>query len=57
MQKQRRKHPAECPSCQGFGQTRETATLMERQPNGKLKTVQRGSGCLKCLGTGRVAHE
>lgn len=57
-----RKHPAECPACYGWGQNEKCATLMtevniasaEEPTRAILKTVQLGSGCLRCGGIGRL---
>jgi len=56
------KHPDECPACYGFGQNEKCATLTTERTvkteDGEertiIKTVQLGSGCLKCGGTGRL---
>lgn len=48
------KHPAECPGCDGFGYNERCATEMKQDSAGKLHTVQQGSGCLRCGGTGRL---
>jgi RecJ-like exonuclease len=49
----------ECPLCKGRGVTRETEPELERVEldNGKKawRTAQQGSGCPKCLGTGRAS--
>lgn len=50
----RRKHPNECPDCNGIGQTKETATEV-RQVGKKYRTVAQGSGCPRCLGIGRIS--
>lgn len=56
------KHPDECPACYGFGQTEKCATVTAEdrresviQQRTVLKTVQLGSGCLRCGGIGRVS--
>lgn len=57
-----RRHPDECPACYGFGQNEKCATLMrehtvtvdETVDKVVLKTIQLGSGCLRCGGTGRL---
>jgi hypothetical protein len=57
-----RRHPDECPACYGFGQNEKCATLMKEHNEASLtepvhivlKTVQLGSGCLRCGGTGRL---
>jgi hypothetical protein len=46
--------PRECPGCAGFGYNERCATEMEQDNEGKLRTVQQGSGCLRCGGTGRL---
>lgn len=54
-----RAHPNECSSCRGRGQTHNNATLMVPAKPGstKLKTVQQGCGCGRCLGIGRLSQE
>ena len=42
-----------CNLCRGVGQTKATATTIE-VVDGKNKTINQGSGCPKCLGTGRL---
>ena len=49
-------HPRECPMCYGFGQTPNARTLVNRQPDGTALTTQLGSGCPRCLGTGRLEN-
>ena len=57
------KHPDECPACYGFGQNEKCATVMtsrvmtdgEGQQRTIFKTVQLGSGCLRCGGVGRIS--
>ena len=51
---ERARHPNECPECEGFGTTRESRTVMEDAPDGKLRTVSLGHGCVRCGGIGRV---
>jgi hypothetical protein len=47
-------HPNECSDCEGWGYPESTAPKMVTDTDGKLKTVALGSGCARCLGTGRL---
>lgn len=51
-------HVDECKECQGIGYTRATSPELSQQigADGKsrLVTLKRGSGCPRCLGTGRI---
>ena len=51
---ERRRHPNECPECEGFGTTRESRAVTQLRADGKLRTVSLGHGCLRCGGVGRV---
>ncbi len=52
--------PTECPICEGFGYTRESADVMrtsfdrEHQATVEVATIRKGRGCEFCLGTGQV---
>ena len=52
--------PTECPACYGTGHTRECAPVMETHYNREynayleVRTIERGSGCLRCGGTGQL---
>jgi hypothetical protein len=48
-----KQHPAECRECNGLGQSLETQTRVEKHGDKHVTTVQ-GSGCPRCLGTGRL---
>jgi hypothetical protein len=56
------KHADECSACYGLGQNEKCATVVRENTvavaNGEtktvFKTVQLGSGCLKCGGIGRI---
>lgn len=54
-----RAHPDECPACRGRGQTQACKTVMTAVKPGstKMKTIQPGSGCLQCGGTGRLSNQ
>jgi hypothetical protein len=47
-----------CPACNGMGYTQQTCPEMELRYNPQLgahveaKTLQQGSGCIRCLGVG-----
>jgi DnaJ-class molecular chaperone len=41
-----------CTTCDGKGQTKETATIVREVSPKIWVTKQRGSGCPVCLGTG-----
>lgn len=45
-------HELECPRCEGIGYTPATAPRFEDKT-----TVQLGSGCERCLGTGRLERK
>lgn len=51
----------ECPACYGMGVTQASAPEMELKYNRELgghvevRTIQQGSGCLRCGGTGQLA--
>lgn len=49
--KARNKHPLECETCSDFGMTRDTATEFADGV-----TVKLGSGCARCMGTGRLSE-
>ncbi len=51
---ERTRDPHECPDCHGFGQTSATRTQMVEGRDGRWRTRALGSGCPRCLGTGRV---
>ena len=40
-----------CKSCRGRGQTKDTKTIVQMGHDGPV-TLQKGSGCPECLGTG-----
>lgn len=46
----------ECADCEGKGQTNGTRPAM-RQTAAGWETTQQGSGCPRCLGTGRLSDE
>lgn len=49
--------PTECPKCEGLGQQHATRTIV-REPTAAeplYRTVQLGSGCEECLGTGQIS--
>jgi hypothetical protein len=48
--------PTECASCNGFGYTRDTCAEMVVERGREKRTLQQGSGCPACLGTGQ-RHE
>lgn len=58
-----RKHPLECPACEGLGQTDACRTEVHARRavdahgamHERLVTTKQGSGCLRCGGTGRLA--
>lgn len=51
-------HANECPTCEGTGVANETAgTGYFDDKAERYVTVERGSGCFTCFGTGRLAPE
>lgn len=50
----------ECPACHGMGYTAGSAAEMEMAWSAdmgayvEVRTIAQGSGCLKCLGLGRL---
>jgi RecJ-like exonuclease len=46
----------ECPDCNGFGYTQNTCPEMVIERGREKRTLQQGSGCPRCLGTGQI-HE
>jgi DnaJ-class molecular chaperone len=46
-------HENECRHCNGQGYTQSDAPVII-DDNGKPKTIVLGSGCPRCLGTGRI---
>ena len=48
----RRKHPNECPECDGLGSTPKTETLMLGNT-----TTDLGYGCVRCEGRGRLRED
>lgn len=45
----------ECPACEGWGETQESAREMARDPaTGLWQTLIMGYGCLRCGGTGQL---
>lgn len=53
----------ECPACHGTGHTDACRPTMEMRYDRDLgghvevRTIQQGSGCLRCLGTGQLCNE
>lgn len=56
---ERRKNPDECPECEGFGYTDATCPEGHTGPDGisNWKTTAIGSGCPRCLGTGKLENK
>lgn len=51
--------PTECPDCSGLGYTEATCDTMETRRDREYgivekKTLSKGSGCPRCLGTGQI---